>query len=180
MFNNLSSLFHTIFVGALAYLAVVALLRLSGKRTLSKWNAFDFVVTIAYGSILATIVLSKQTSLLQGLLGLTILLALQFCMTWIAARSTLMQQLAKAQPTLLLYRGKFQAKAMKQERVTEGEVRAAIRTQGKSTLSEIDAVVLETDGSFSVLPIISSGEDSAMIDVIGYGNLAREPIETTI
>lgn len=170
MFNNLSSLLHTLTVGSLAYLSVVVLLRASGKRTLSKWNAFDFVVTVAYGSILATVVLSKRTSLLQGLLGFAILVAFQFGLTWIAARSNLVQQWIKAQPTLLLYQGKFRVSAMQQERVTEGEVRAAIRANGISDLDAVEAVVLETDGSFSVLTHIGQGTDSAMVDVKGYGS----------
>ena len=49
MFDN--PFFHTVVFGTVAYIAIIFMLRLSGKRTLSKWNSFDFVVTIAFGSM---------------------------------------------------------------------------------------------------------------------------------
>lgn len=168
MFNNLSSLLHTLVIGSLSYLFLIAMLRFSGKRTLSKWNAFDFVVTIAYGSILATLVLSQQTSLLQGLLGLAVLLAIQFGLTWLASRSSVVQHWIKAEPTLLFFRGDLQLDALKRERITQGEMRAAVRAQGFSALEDIEVIVLETDGSFSVIEELNSRSDSALSDVQGY------------
>lgn len=174
MFQNVASLLYTVAIGGLSYLTIVALLRLSGKRTLSKWNAFDFIITIAYGSILATMVLSRQTSWLQGMVGLGVLLALQFLLTWLAVRSPIVQHWVKAQPRLLLFNGKLLATALTQERVTESEVRAAIRAEGIAALEEVAAVVLETDGSFSVIREISPQSDSALADVKGYRPLASQ------
>lgn len=168
VFNSFSALLHTLVIGSLAYVAIIVLLRISGKRTLSKWNAFDFVVTVAFGSTLATVLLSKDTSLLQGVLGFGLLIVLQFALTWLAVRSPLVQRLIKAKPTLLLFKGSFQEDALARERVTEGEVRAAVRSQGISDLNQVEAVVLETDGSFSVIREVSHRSDSAMVDVQGY------------
>jgi uncharacterized membrane protein YcaP (DUF421 family) len=172
VFNNVSSLIHTFFIGSLSYFAVVVLIRLSGKRTLSKWNAFDFVVTVAYGSILATTVLSTRTSLLQGILGVGVLIALQFLLTWLAVRTPAIQHLIKGEPQLLLFEGEFLIEALKRERVTKGEVMAAVRSEGISALEEIHAVVLETDGSFSVIKERNRSADTAMSDVKGYRGLA--------
>jgi uncharacterized membrane protein YcaP (DUF421 family) len=172
MINNVSSILYSLLIGGLSYLAIVALLRLSGKRTLSKWNAFDFVVTIAYGSILATMVLSQQTSLLQGVVGIGVLLLVQFVLSWVAVRSSIVQSWIKAQPRLLLLNGKLLTDALKQERITEGEIRAAVRAKGISALEEVEAIVLETDGSFSVIQAISNRSDSALADVQGYRSLA--------
>ena len=61
-FNTLSSLGRVLAVGVAAYFTVVVALRLSGKRVLAKLNAFDFVVTIALGSTLATILLNNTIS----------------------------------------------------------------------------------------------------------------------
>ncbi|RZM78685.1 DUF421 domain-containing protein [Leptolyngbya iicbica] len=173
MFNSLTALSHTLLIGSLSYLAVVVLIRFSGKRTLSKWNAFDFIVTVAYGSILATTVLSLNTSLLQGLLGIAVLVALQFLLTWFSVRTPLIQQLVKGEPQLLLFEGEFLVDALKQERVTEGEIKAAIRAQGVTALAAVHAVVLETDGSFSVILSPTPGPDTAMADVQGYRRLAH-------
>ena len=181
MFNGLNYLLNTISVGILAYIGVIVLLRISGKRTLSKWNSFDFVVTIAFGSILATVLLSAKTSLAQGVLGFGLLVLFQYILTWIAARSSLIQKLIKAKPTLLLYQGKFLHSALKSERVSEGEVLAAIRAQGISSVESIEAVVLETDGGFSVIQERKDNSDSAFQDVQGYTSnlrLSQEARET--
>ena len=62
-----------------------------------------------------------------------------------------MSHLVKAEPALLAYRGEFLTAVMRRERVTESEVLAGIRSQGLASLDDVQAVVLETDGSFSVV-----------------------------
>lgn len=166
MFNSWSSLAHTALAGSLGYVLIIFMLRISGKRTLSKWNSFDFVVTIAFGSILAAMLLSKSTSLAQASLGFGMLVLYQFGITWIAARSQLIQNLIKAKPTLLFFEGQFMQKHLEQERVSKGEVLAAIRSNGVGDMSRVDAVVLETDGSFSVIQNLQGG--SALKDVQGF------------
>ncbi|WOD40238.1 DUF421 domain-containing protein [Nodosilinea sp. E11] len=161
-------LIHTLIIGSLAYLALIVLLRLSGKRTLSKWNAFDFVVTVALGSILATVLLSTDIPLAQGALGLGLLIGWQFVFTWLSVRSRPFQQWIKGHPTLLLWQGELRKEALQRERVTEGEVRAAVRSQGGAALEQVAAIVLETDGTFSVIMQNDSEvEPSALSDVWG-------------
>ncbi len=67
---------HVTVATILAYAALVGFLRISGKRTLSKLNAFDFVVTVALGSMLATIILSQEVYLLEGLVGFALIIGL--------------------------------------------------------------------------------------------------------
>ena len=168
MFYSWPALLHTLVVGSVGYIALIILLRISGKRTLSKWNAFDFIVTIAFGTVLGSILLSTDTSLAQGVLGFGLLILLQFLITWLSVRSKDMQGLIKAKPTLLLSKGEFQHEALKRERVTEGEIRAAIRANGSAALEDVEAVVLETDGSFSVIKKNQGSSTSALVDVQGY------------
>jgi uncharacterized membrane protein YcaP (DUF421 family) len=59
--------------------------------------------------------------------------------------------------------------AMRQQRVTEGEIRQAVRSQGIGGLTEVAAVVLETDGTFSVIPSSQAGDGSALHGVPGFG-----------
>lgn len=150
-FDSWAGLGRVLLVGVLAYVGLVGLLRVSGKRTLAKMNAFDLVVTVALGSTLATILLSSDVALAEGLLAFALLIALQFIIAWLTVRSQMISGLIKAEPTLLLYRGEFMREAMRRERVVEGELRAAVRGQGLLSLDEAEAVVLETDGSFSVV-----------------------------
>jgi len=121
------------------------------KATLSKTNAFDFVVTIAIGSTLATVLLSRKTTLSEGALAFALLIGLQFVVTWLSVRARWVRRLVTGEPLLMLYRGDFLPTALRQARTTENEVRAAVRSAGFMSLEEVEAVVLETDGSFSVI-----------------------------
>ena len=62
LFDSVSGMFRVVIVGTLPYVALVALLCTSGNRTLSTMNAFDFVVTVALGSTLATILLTGRSN----------------------------------------------------------------------------------------------------------------------
>ena len=150
-FDDWSGLIRILIVGVLAYAALIFLLLSSGKRTLSKWNAFDFVVTIALGSTFATVIISKDVSFAEGILALGLLIGLQFIITQLSVRFDWVENLVKAKPTLLFDKGEFLSAAMRRQRVAEGEIRMAIRSKGVAALEEIEAVVLETDGSFSVI-----------------------------
>src|SRR5690606_34384294 len=123
------------------------------------------VVTVALGSTLATVLLSKDVALAEGVLAFGLLIALQFLITWWSVRSESVRRLVKAEPTLLLRRGRMLTRAMKAARVTEDEVLAAARLQGVASLEKIAAVVLETDGTFTVLAEHGSGQDSTLKSV---------------
>jgi uncharacterized membrane protein YcaP (DUF421 family) len=150
-FDNWFGLLRILIVGLLAYIALIALLRVSGKRTLSKMNAFDFIVTVALGSTLATVLLSEQVALVEGIVAFATLIALQFVLSSLSVRSKLVESLVNNEPALVFYQGDFLREAMLRERVTQEEVEATARQQGVASLNGIYAVVLETDGSFSVI-----------------------------
>ena len=59
------------------YLAIIIFTRIAGKRSFSKMSSFDFAMTVAVGSILATTILSKSVSLIQGIIGLAAVYILQ-------------------------------------------------------------------------------------------------------
>jgi uncharacterized membrane protein YcaP (DUF421 family) len=158
-FDTWSGLLRVVVVGPLAYLALVLFLRISGKRTLTKLNAFDLVVTVALGSTLSSIVLTKSVALLEGILALATLIALQYAVTWSSVRSPWVEALIKAEPTLLSHRGVLVEGAMRRQRMTRDDVLSALRSEGLDDLSQAAAVVLETDGSISVLKSLSDRND---------------------
>lgn len=163
-----SALAYTLAVGTIGYIAIILFLRVSGKRTLSKWNSFDFVITIAFGSILSAIILAKEaTPFLQATLAFGLLVLYQFLLTWLSVRSSIIQKLIKSEPSLLLYKGQFRTPTLKSQRVAEGEVLAAIRSQGIGDVTQVGAVILETDGSFSVIKNLEN--ESSLKDVRGLG-----------
>lgn len=161
-FDNGFGLLRVIVVGIAAYVALIAMLRISGKRTLAKMNAFDLVVTVALGSTLATVLLTSNVALLEGLLGLALLVLMQFIIASLSARFGLVERLAKSSPRMLLVNGRIDHDALRRERVTRDEVLAAVRSAGSGDLADIAAVVLETNGTLSVIERDKAGDRSAL------------------
>jgi len=155
-FDGWHGVLRVIVVGICAYAYLVLLLRLSGKRTLAKLNAFDFLVTVALGSTLSSVLVSSGVALVEGIVALTLLAALQYAVAWVSVRNERFRRLVRSEPRLL-YREGFLRAAMRRERVTEGDLRQAARRQGHAGLERVDAIVLETDGSFSVLGSVPPG-----------------------
>ena len=89
---------RTLVVGILAYTSLVICLRVSGKQTLSKMNAFDLIVTVSLGSSLASIVVSQGVSLVKGIVAFTLLIALQFVVTWSSVRVRWIRKLVTGEP----------------------------------------------------------------------------------
>ena len=98
LFSGWDTVGRTVVIGALAYAGLVLLLRISGRRTLSKMNAFDFVVTVAFGSTLATILLNKNVALAEGLTAFAVLVGLQFAVTWTSVRLAWFRRAVTGEP----------------------------------------------------------------------------------
>ncbi len=158
-FEGPGPILRTVVVGILAYVAVVATLRISGKRTLAKLNAFDLIVTVALGSTLASTILSKSTPLLEGLAAFCTLVGVQWVVAWGSIRSEGFASLVRSEPTLLMRRDEVLAGALRKERVTRDELMTVVRQSGAHAPENVEAVILETDGSFSVIPREGKGND---------------------
>jgi uncharacterized membrane protein YcaP (DUF421 family) len=151
MFDTWASLGRTALDGVAAYVALVAFLRISGKRTLAKLNAFDLVVTVALGSTLGAVLTAERLPLANGILALALLVLLQYGVAWTTTRAAWARRLVKSEPALLLYRGDLIPEALRQARIGRDEVLAAVRGAGHLRLADVGAVVLESDGTLSVL-----------------------------
>ena len=125
-FDDWAGIWRTAVVGALAYIGLVAFVRIAGKRTLAKMNAFDLIVTVALGSTLATILLSKDVALAEGLVAFALLIGLQFAITWLSVRTEVVPNLVKSKPALLAYRGSLVPDTLRRERVSDEEVFQAV------------------------------------------------------
>jgi uncharacterized membrane protein YcaP (DUF421 family) len=167
-----SEIARVLVLGAAAYVAMVATLRASGKRTLAKLNAFDLVVTVALGSVLASIALSSDVSLAEGVAAIVLLVLAQWSVSWASVRTPIVGRLVRAEPSVVFIDGRFCDAALKQVRLTRSEVLQAIRSNGFGDLDLIAAVVLETDGTLSVVPRERCISASAMPAALAGGNVA--------
>jgi uncharacterized membrane protein YcaP (DUF421 family) len=166
-FDTWHDLLRIIVVGTSGYGALVLLLRLSGKRTLAKLNAFDFVVTVALGSTLATILLDSRTAWADGVVALATLVVLQLVVAALTAWSRPGRRLLTARPSVLLRDGVPDTAMMRRQRVSMDELRQAVRGAGTGDISQVTVVVLETDGTMSVITSSQAGDLSALGDLAG-------------
>jgi uncharacterized membrane protein YcaP (DUF421 family) len=166
-FDSWADVLRILIVGSAAYATLVIVLRVSGKRTLGQLNAFDFVVTVALGSILATILLSSDVSWAEGAVAFALVAALQYIVAWISSRWPGARGTFTSRPVLLLKDGQVLHDALQANRLTESEIRQAVRGTGSGDLSSIAAVVLETNGKLSVIPTSKMGNASALNGVAG-------------
>lgn len=164
-FDNWSGLLRVALVGAAAYIWLIFVLRVSGKRTLAKLNAFDLIVTVALGSTLATILLSSEVAWAEGAVALVLLAALQYLTALLSSRRPRIALVLTSGPTLLLENGVILDRALKKQRIRPDEIRQAVRASGFGDLTHVAAVVLETDGTLSVIGREKHGDGSALVNV---------------
>ncbi|MCO6149427.1 DUF421 domain-containing protein [Flavobacterium sp. NRK1] len=150
-FDTWESLLRTFIITILSYIALVAMLRISGKRTLTQMNAFDFIITIALGSAFATVTLNKDVVLADGLLVLALLILLQYIITWLSVRYKYVNNLITNKPALLAYNGNIYDDTLIKERITYDELEEALRKSGITDISGTRAVILETAGNITVI-----------------------------
>lgn len=165
LFNSWSDLGRVLVLGVLGYISLVLLLRISGNRTLSKLNAFDFIVTIALGSTFGSFILNKEISLAEGVMGFIVLIGMQYVVSWLTIRSTTIKRIVKSEPSLVYYNQEYLVDSMKRSRIAKAEIEQSVRNQGYATLENVEAIVLETDGSLSI--ISRSEKEKKKLDIVG-------------
>lgn len=161
-YDHPAGLIRVLVISVAAYVALILILRAAGKRSLAKLNAFDLVVSVALGSTLATVLLTKDVALAEGILAFAMLAGLQYGVAKASVHWSWFRRLVRAEPRLLVEDGRFIEAAIRDERVTHGEIDQAIRNQGIGRIEDVGAVVLETDGSLSVIRKSDGGELTAL------------------
>lgn len=140
-----------LFVGTFTYAGIILLLRISGKRTLARMTAFDFIITITIGSAFGRILTAKSVSLVEALVTFILLVGLNYIFSVLECRSKIFKNLVTAQPTLVFYNGEFLEKAMRKQRLIKQDLISAARKNQYKNLDQVEAIILEIDGSFSVI-----------------------------
>ncbi len=132
------------------YAVLITFTRIAGKRSFSKMSSFDFAMTVAVGSLLATTILSSSVSLLEGVIGLAIVYLLQISAAMLR-RFKWFKELIDNTPLLLMDGTEILYENLRKARVTEGDLRSKLREANVIELNEVRAVVFETTGDISVL-----------------------------
>ncbi|HEX9382850.1 MAG TPA: YetF domain-containing protein [Gemmatimonadaceae bacterium] len=169
-FSSWYNVERTVTLSIVGYVILFTMLRISGKRTLSKMNVFDFVFVVAVGSVFASMIISKDVTLIEGVAALATLTLIQLLLAELAARFPRAERIINGEPTLLLSHGKFIPGALKRERVTEEEVRGAIRGEGVTRVEDVDAVTMENDGTLTVAWMSKKPGETSLVE-------AKDPVE---
>ena len=136
---------------AAVYAALLVLLHLAGKRQLAQLNSFDLVVLLLLSNVVQNAIIGNDNSLLGGLLGAAILLAVNYLLVRAAFMSPRFGKTIQGGATVLYDNGRLDHKALRREAVTREELVAALRRQGLE-LDQVHEVLLEPEGTLNAVP----------------------------
>ncbi len=157
------------------YAAIVVFVRIAGLRSFSKMSSFDFAVTVAFGSVLASAVLGRTPPLAQVVVALLLLFALQALVAW-GRRWEPFARAVDNRPLLLMAGPEVIDENLRTARVTRGDIAEKLRESNVIDMRQVRAVVMETTGDIAVLHADPDGPplDPALLDGVRDGHLALE------
>ena len=147
---DLESLIAIILTAIGVYISIIIYTRIAGKRSFSKMSSFDFAMTVAVGSVIATTILSPSVNLIDGIVGLASIYCLQISIA-IMRRIDFIKQIVDNSPLLLMDGPNILQENLRKARVSESDLRSKLREANVSSLKEVLAVVFETTGDISVI-----------------------------
>jgi uncharacterized membrane protein YcaP (DUF421 family) len=156
-----SSLPEVVLRTAVVYLFLVIVLRVSGKREVGQMSILELIVILIISDAVQNSMVGENTTLWGGLIAVLTLLAMDFGLKTLAARSRRVRRVVEGEPRLLVRDGRLLDRALREEGVEPDQVRAAVRAAGLARVDDVRLAVLETDGSISVIPmpaVVAPGE----------------------
>lgn len=133
------------------YASVLILTRIAGLRSFAKISGFDFAMTVAIGSLIASAIITPDPPLLQAAVGLAAIYGLQISVAIFRQRSAAVRGIVDNAPLLLMDGSRVLHDNLREARITEADLRAKLREANVLRMEEIRAVVMETTGTISVL-----------------------------
>lgn len=154
------------FLAVVALLWVIAIVRIVGLRTFSKMTAFDFVITLATGSLLASAsTVSTWPAFVQALVAVLALLTMQVVLARLRRHSRRIQLLLENDPVLLVHDGKILYNALKKTRVSKSDLVYKLREANVKSFADVRAIVLESTGDISILSGHTAPSNEVMNEV---------------
>ena len=145
-------MFLEIIINSILIMAsLILFIRLCGLKSFSKMTSFDFAVTIAIGSILASTVVSKSVKLQHGILAIGSLFLLQYLSSYVRTRNSFFNSLINNTPMVLYRDGKFYDQNLKKCDLRKEDIYAKLREANAINIDNVKAVIFESTGDVSVL-----------------------------
>jgi len=150
-FDNIDKLGRIVLTAIMVYVLIVLTTKISGKRSTSQLNNFDWIVTVMIGSLGASTILLKDIPFVEGAASIIVLYVLQFLVTKYASISPPFSQVILSEPRIVFYQGQYLYDAMRAERLTQQELESAMRADGVQNLSDVEAIVFESDAKLTII-----------------------------
>lgn len=173
-FESWNSLYKISISSLVGYVILILYVRLAGKRSTSKMNNFDWIVTVAVGSVMASMAVLKDVTVADGALAMALLLGFQYLLTTATSRWKWARKLFLASPTVLYANDTFHEEEMKEQRVWKGEIVSAIRESGIGSLHDVVIVTLEPDSNLSIVKQGEEGKLDTVDSLPGYSHLTEQ------
>jgi uncharacterized membrane protein YcaP (DUF421 family) len=149
--DDLSDLVNLLFETVVIVAVVVLLTRLNGLRSFSKQSSFDFPITVATGSIIATTIAGQETPVMIGVVAAAGLFAVQALVAVLRVNLNLFEKAVDNRPLLLMEGERIIEANLRAARMTREDLIAKLRMAGVTDLAQVRAVVFETTADVSVL-----------------------------
>lgn len=143
--------------GAMIYIIILFLVRVSGKRAVGEFTPFDLVVVILIGESTQGALTGGDESVFGAPIVAATLICLNYFLGFVSARSKKIDQLLEGEPVLVVRDGTVLSQALRRNNLPVADVAEAIRKQGLHSVKQVALGVLETNGEITIVP--KSGED---------------------
>ena len=164
----------TVLQTVVAVAVIILLARVNGLRSFSKMSSFDFALTLASGSVVATL-MTTSSRFLPGIIALAALFALRFAISALRVRFRAIEHLVDTRPIILMHEGRILDDNLRLARVTRADIRAKLREANALQPQQVRAVVMEATGDVSVLH--GGDVDPSLLEGVSWGRVTP-PAET--
>ena len=135
----------------IVYILVLIVMRLMGKREIGQLQPFELVISIMIADLASIPMTDPGVPIFNGLVPILGLLAMHLLITVLNIKSVNLRKVTCGKPTILIYRGKIDEKALKKERFTVSELQERLRGKDVFNLGDVEFAILETNGEVSVI-----------------------------
>jgi uncharacterized membrane protein YcaP (DUF421 family) len=134
---------------AVLFVVLWLVIRASGKRQISQLSAFEFILLITLGDLVAQGVLEEDMSITGATIVASTFALLSVAVSWVSWRFRTTRPAIAGIPTIIIRDGKVLEHVLAYERLPVDELLEAARERGIRDLADVELAILEPDGTFS-------------------------------
>ncbi len=164
LFNSWGAVVRVLIVAVAGYVTLLALLRVTGQRTLAQLTSFDLIITITIGSAFGRVITARDVALVEVLAAFGALVGLQVLVSWLWGKAPRTRAAITPTPAVLYHDGRVVEREMRRAHLRDADLLAAVRRNGMGSLDQVRAILLEGNGALAVLSHAQFGDGRAVDD----------------